>query len=75
MPSINGRFYANPIYGAAVEIARAIAEQDGQNFQDDSDAPANLRGLLWNVYRHSAYTHRRRPRAGKLQTNPAASAI
>lgn len=30
MPFINGRFYANPVYGRALEIAR-IGEQLGQN--------------------------------------------
>jgi hypothetical protein len=42
MPFINGRFYANPIYGSAVELARLIGGQDQEDSRGPSDASEDL---------------------------------
>jgi len=38
MPFINGRYYANPVFGWGVELARIIAGHEGRNSGAHSDA-------------------------------------
>jgi|GEM_PF-4241933 len=50
MPFINGRYYANPVFGWGVELARIIARHEGRNSGGNSDAyGAPGRYIIGNV--------------------------
>lgn len=38
MPFINGHYYANPVFGWGVELARIIAGHEGHDLEGNSDA-------------------------------------
>lgn len=71
MPFINGRFYANPVFGWSVELARIIAGHEGHNSGGNSDAhDASDHSIIGDVPSLSIYSS---PQLGETESSDRAS--